>query len=135
MLILKLILCWFQRYIKTWHLVIPWDSRLHFAKMVKKWPFIWSWDKVPKTFFSCQKQFFLILVIIVRIWVNIHEKILIRYWHIKILAKSADFRTFCTLARSVYQMIPIFCQNVLNRSPNTVTERYLDKFFFFRAKI
>jgi hypothetical protein len=28
----------------------------------------------------------------------------------------------------------IFCQNVLNRSPNTVTERYLENIFFFGQK-
>jgi hypothetical protein len=46
--------------------------------------------------FSLQKKLFRIPDIILRIWVNFHKKILVRYRYTSILEKSANFGTFAS---------------------------------------
>jgi hypothetical protein len=93
-----------------------------------------------KIIFFHQKQIFLILDINWRLWVNFYQKIWIRYRSTSILVKSANFGTFCILVckKSQKTMVPndtIFCQNVLNKSPDTVTERYFENLFFLGLKL
>jgi hypothetical protein len=85
--------------------------------------------------FSHGKQFFLIFDIILRIWVNFHQKIWIRELYTSILVKSANFGTFWHPRPTMVPNDTIFCQNVLKKSPNTVTERYLENLVLFWFKL
>ena len=74
--------------------------------------------------FSHQKQLFLILDIILRIWVDIQPKNfdpLPIYFN---FSKKCQFWDFLHPSPTSVPNDTIFCQNVLNKSPNTVTERF-----------